>query len=482
MGGELQRIQGGAAAVSGERSVEEVVAHVRLVGQVMQAVMRAGEHYMVIPGTGGSAERPPKPSLLKSGAEKLLLTFRLAPRFEIQTIPLAGGHREIIATCYLSHGPTGLEVGSALGSCSTAESKYAWRTAKRKCPACGAEAIIKGREEYGGGWVCFKKQGGCGAKYAAGAGEIEGQVVGRVANQDLADVYNTVLKMAEKRALVAAVLNVTAASDLFTQDVEDFREPERPADDRTGGLQVQEPQDASPPPQDASPPPQDPALVPRGTRKGQRWDSITDVAWLRTVWEHDLSTNAEVDAAALRLEDLGYARNEEGEWVSTAPPTLPERVAEPEPDDPVDLDSTIGGSGPLSKTTWRDAALRHPETLAANAKHFRSAVKRDAARAALDEALHGATGEKMVARVQLALAILGNEAAPDSTVPWARSPAGADVVRQLVGLVVGKPDGTLAAKVRQHIVYGLPPEATDTEALMQITLDQARQLIPLIQF
>ena len=34
------------------------------------------------------------------------------------------------------------------------------------CPACGAAAIIKGKEEYGGGWLCFKAKGGCGTKFA----------------------------------------------------------------------------------------------------------------------------------------------------------------------------------------------------------------------------------------------------------------------------------------------------------------------------
>lgn len=36
------------------------------------------------------------------------------------------------------------------------------------CPVCGVAAIIKGREEYGGGWLCFKKKGGCGAKWPDG--------------------------------------------------------------------------------------------------------------------------------------------------------------------------------------------------------------------------------------------------------------------------------------------------------------------------
>jgi len=38
----------------------------------------------------------------------------------------------------------------------------------------------------------------------------------------VADVVNTVQKMAQKRSLVAAVLNATNASDWFTQDVEDY--------------------------------------------------------------------------------------------------------------------------------------------------------------------------------------------------------------------------------------------------------------------
>ena len=37
-----------------------------------------------------------------------------------------------------------------------------------------------------------------------------------------ADHYNTVFKMAKKRALVDAVLTTTAASDIFTQDLEDI--------------------------------------------------------------------------------------------------------------------------------------------------------------------------------------------------------------------------------------------------------------------
>lgn len=201
----------------GALSVSDVRAQVNLIQHIMAEVMRKDEHYGVIPGTGT------KPTLLKAGAEKLCLTFRLDPQYEIEQ-KYHGVHLTIISKCTLWHIPSGQRFGSGMGSCSTWESKYAYRKAARKCPQCGAETIIKGKAEYGGGWVCFKKKGGCGAKYEDGAPEIEKQAEGRVPNEDIPDAYNTVLKMANKRSLVAAVLNATAASDIFTQDIEDIPE------------------------------------------------------------------------------------------------------------------------------------------------------------------------------------------------------------------------------------------------------------------
>jgi hypothetical protein len=110
--------------------------------------------------------------------------------------------------------------------CTTREKKYAVRKQERVCPECGKPAVIKGKAEYGGGWLCFKKKDGCGAKWSDGNPAIEGQSVGEVENPDLPDLWNTVVKMAEKRARVDAVLAVTGASALFTQDVEDTPAPE----------------------------------------------------------------------------------------------------------------------------------------------------------------------------------------------------------------------------------------------------------------
>ena len=200
-----------------ELSVDDIKGQVNLIQQVMREVMQEGHHYGVIPGTD-------KPTLLKPGAEKLGLTFRLAPEFIEQVIDLGNDHREYRYKCSLRHIVTGVIVGEGVGSCTTKETKYRYRLANRTCPVCGVEAIIKGKEEYGGGWLCFKKKGGCGAKWQDGDPTIESQEVGRIENPDIADVYNTVQKMGKKRAHIDAMLTATAASDSFTQDLEDVAE------------------------------------------------------------------------------------------------------------------------------------------------------------------------------------------------------------------------------------------------------------------
>lgn len=195
------------------QAVREQVNDIQL---LMKEVMHEGEHYGVIPGTNG------KPSLLKAGAEKLGFMFRLIPDLEVTEKPHENGHVEFIIKCRLINIETGKCVGSGVGSASTLETKYRYRNASRKCPQCGAEAIIKGKTEYGGGWVCFKNKGGCGAKFTDNDPGIMVQEVGKVENPDIADCYNTVLKMAKKRAHIDAMLTATAASDIFTQDIEDF--------------------------------------------------------------------------------------------------------------------------------------------------------------------------------------------------------------------------------------------------------------------
>ncbi|MFZ1975774.1 MAG: hypothetical protein WAU89_23230 [Candidatus Acidiferrales bacterium] len=227
-----------ALAQPGELSVEQVIAQAEKIQKVMKAVMRKGVHYGIIPGT-------PKPTLLKPGAEKLCMVFRLDPQYSIVK-ERVGESLNIDSTCTLYYIPTDVRLGSGMGSCSTDESKYAYRKGARLCPSCGEPTIRKGKPEYGGGWYCNAKDGGCGDKFKADEAGIADQETGRIANPDLADQHNTVLKMANKRSLIAAVLNVLAASDIFTQDVEDLQRKREATD---GDERRQKPSDTITPAQ-----------------------------------------------------------------------------------------------------------------------------------------------------------------------------------------------------------------------------------------
>lgn len=220
-GQALERRPASTLAASDDMSVDAVMEQVNKIQDLMRRGMTEGEHYGTIPGTE-------KPTLYKAGAEKLCLMSKFDPEYEDERQFDADGHLTVTVTCTLYHIPTGLRVASGLGLCSTRESKYAYRKQNRVCPDCGAEAIIRGKAEFGGGWVCWKKRDGCGTKFSAGDERITSQTEGRVDNPDLADSFNTVLKMSAKRALCAAVLNGTAASDLFTQDIGDPEEADAP--------------------------------------------------------------------------------------------------------------------------------------------------------------------------------------------------------------------------------------------------------------
>jgi hypothetical protein len=194
-------------ALPAELSVESVLAQVEKIQMLMKTAMKENEHYGVIPG-------------------KLCLMFRLDPEYDT-TEKYDGDHLTVVSRCTLYHITSQMRMGSGIGMCSTRESKYAYRKAQRVCPVCGAEAIYKdkGRNgQPGVGYYCWKQKDGCGAQFKTAdmIKQVESQETGRVANPDLPDQYNTVLKMAAKRSLVDAVLKVTAASDIFTQDLDDI--------------------------------------------------------------------------------------------------------------------------------------------------------------------------------------------------------------------------------------------------------------------
>ena len=125
----------------------------------------------------------------------------------------------VISRATVYHAPTGARLGYGEGICSSREHSRAYRKRERICPACETAAVIKGKEEFGGGWLCWRKRDGCGAKFPDGDERIEAQEVGEIENPDLPDTWNAVTKMAKKRAYADAVLSVTGASAIFTQDL-----------------------------------------------------------------------------------------------------------------------------------------------------------------------------------------------------------------------------------------------------------------------
>lgn len=212
---DLVRSETPSLSVTPQVQATELVERLAMIRQAQSQAMQEGVDFGVIPGTD-------KPTLLKPGAEKLSVLFQLDVQLTNEKTWGPGDHLTVVSQATVYHAPTGSRLGYGEGVCSTRERRYAYRKQGRTCPSCGAGAIIKGKQEYGGGWVCFKKKGGCNAKFQDGDQAIESQQVGDIDNPDLPDLYNTVVKMAEKRARVDAVLAVTGASALFTQDVEDI--------------------------------------------------------------------------------------------------------------------------------------------------------------------------------------------------------------------------------------------------------------------
>jgi len=162
-------------------TAEELVLRSKKVLELKKTTMKENVHFGVIPGTR-------KPSLWKPGAEKLIQAFRLEPQFETtssndpdrvirwekwdyknrkQIEGTTQGYIEYDSRCTLIHIPNREAWASNVsGSCNNFEAKY------------------RSLNPY--------------------------------------DVRNTLEKMSEKRSMVAAVLIGTAASDIFTQDLEDM--------------------------------------------------------------------------------------------------------------------------------------------------------------------------------------------------------------------------------------------------------------------
>lgn len=194
----LVKTEGGALAHAGDpkMALAEVLQHVQLVQQVLREVMVKDVHYGTIPGTD-------KPTLYQAGADVLAMVFRIAPEIETEDLSTADVIRYRVKVRG-RHQLTGIVLGEGVGECSGAEEKYRWRRAVSDDEYDDSPATLR-RIKYG-------------KSYKA-----------KQIRTEPADAANTVLKMATKRAKLAMILNVTGASAVFGQDLEDLPEELREA-------------------------------------------------------------------------------------------------------------------------------------------------------------------------------------------------------------------------------------------------------------
>lgn len=192
-------------------SADQMRERINAVQKVMQAVMKEDTHYGKIPGTQ-------KPTLYKAGSEVLLTTFHMGLRLQVEDLS-SGDEIRYRVKAVGFHQPTETTVGEGIGECSTNEEKYKWRTA-----ICDEE------------WDIFPESRRRVKFIKKWNNQMRGYDILKI-NQvrtEPADLANTVLKMAKKRAQIDFALTALGASDIFTQDIEDLPPELRTAVDEEG--------------------------------------------------------------------------------------------------------------------------------------------------------------------------------------------------------------------------------------------------------
>lgn len=166
------------------QAVESLKNRRALLKEFVSSQLVKGSDYGTIPGV-------PKPLLLKPGAEKLGMLFNL--RSETSCIQRDFDlHSNFCMYTYktqLFHIPTGNLIAELEGSCNSQEKKYRTRSIYE--------------------WVFDQRENKRKKKLV------------REEPTQIADISNTLMKMAQKRAFVGAMIIATGASDFFTHDLDD---------------------------------------------------------------------------------------------------------------------------------------------------------------------------------------------------------------------------------------------------------------------
>lgn len=215
-----------------------------------KSILKKDLDFGEIPGTN-------KPTLYKAGAEKLRFVYGLGVEMECidKVLDLDRPFIKYTYRCTIVS-KAGQKIAQCEGSCNSLEPKfgYIWKTKEEipdhydlnKLPVKTsgkkmtefAFAINKAETSGAYGkpieyWAKWTKaiDNGTARKImkATKAGKEmqayeldESSVVYRILNPDVIGVDNTLMKMAQKRSFVGAMLLATGASEFFTQDIEDM--------------------------------------------------------------------------------------------------------------------------------------------------------------------------------------------------------------------------------------------------------------------
>ena len=162
-------------ALLSEKSIVHTKEQLDLLTKLVQTVLKDGADYGKIPGTD-------RPTLLKPGADNVSAAFNLYPEPLVlhETVDPDKGYIAYTIGVKLISRMDGQIKSQGMGQCNSYETKYRYR------------------------W------------------EGKGEDRKRVINQDPLEQANTILKMAEKRAYVDAVMKLPGVARFFTQDLEDY--------------------------------------------------------------------------------------------------------------------------------------------------------------------------------------------------------------------------------------------------------------------
>ena len=214
-----------------------------------RSILKMDLDYGIIPGT-------PKPSLYKPGAEKLRLVYGLSSEHECieKTADLERPFIDYTYRCTI-RSKQGQLLAQCDGSCNSMEPKFgfSWKTIDKLPEGIDASklpsklsrkrvtefdfAIQKGETSgayskppaYWNKWKLAIHSGIAKKhrvqRFGKGLDEWvmeETVILYRIANPNVIGMKNTIMKMAQKRAFVGAILLATGASEFYTQDIEDM--------------------------------------------------------------------------------------------------------------------------------------------------------------------------------------------------------------------------------------------------------------------